>query len=258
MKLFDGLLCAGIFTATVGSILGIYFLFPEPTYRFLDESGDSTLFPNKVESLDDDLDRDLSVPPPPPAAVSNPDGFVANDSGGIGGYSVKGNVQIYSTQQKSSRSFASKAWKSASFPVDNFQAYTSKFGYRTNPVTGKRQFHPGIDLAAPIGSNIRAWWGGYIVGLSGDSACGTSVIIKSGGWTQIYCHLHGYIQRYQGNTYLVDRQGGITLKLGQAVGTGMRIGRVGMSGRTTGPHLHWGLKYNDRYVNPSSVLEQMY
>ncbi|MGF1489496.1 MAG: M23 family metallopeptidase [Prochloraceae cyanobacterium] len=256
MNLFDGLLCAGIFTATVGSILGIYFLSPEPTFKFFEESSDLTLSPNKKESLKS-IDRYPPIPPPGAVSISDFD-EVVNYESSIGGYSAKGDVQIYSTQQKSSRSPASKAWKSASFPVENFQAYTSKFGYRTNPVTGKRQFHPGLDLAAPIGSNIRAWWGGYIVGLSGDSACGTSVIIKSGSWTHIYCHLHGYIQRYQGNTYLVDRQGGITLKLGQAVGTGMRIGRVGMSGRTTGPHLHWGLKYNDRYVNPSSVLEQMY
>ena len=54
----------------------------------------------------------------------------------------------------------SAIWANASFPVENFQSYTSPFGYRTSPVSGKRQFHNGLDLAAPRGSYIRSWWGG--------------------------------------------------------------------------------------------------
>ncbi len=89
------------------------------------------------------------------------------------------------------------------------------------------------------------------------TACGTSVVIKSGNWTQVYCHLSGHIKEYQGSRYLVDRRGGITLRMGQVIPTGARIGRVGMTGRTTGPHLHWGLKYRGRYINPAIVLAQL-
>lgn len=51
-------------------------------------------------------------------------------------------------------------WAKGSFPVENFQSYTSPFGYRASPVDGQRQFHNGLDLAAPRGSYIRSWWGG--------------------------------------------------------------------------------------------------
>ena len=170
----------------------------------------------------------------------------------IGGYEVE-------TQQREELEnlMATASWSHGVFPVENFQAYTSNFGYRQSP-SGIKQFHPGLDMAAPLGSGVRAWWGGYIVGLSDNTACGVSVVIRSGNWTHIYCHLSGYVQNYQGETYLVDRAGGITLKLGQPVSTGMRIGRVGMTGRTTGPHLHWGLKYGERLVDPGLVLNQMY
>ncbi|MDJ0723863.1 MAG: M23 family metallopeptidase [Prochloraceae cyanobacterium] len=150
------------------------------------------------------------------------------------------------------------SWQNASFPLENFQTYTSSFGYRKSPITGKRQFHNGLDLAAPIGSYVRNWWTGRIVKLSDNTACGTSIEIKSGEWTHFYCHLSGHVQTNISGTYLIDRKGGIKLKKGQTVEVGTRIGRVGMTGRTTGPHLHWGLKYDGKYVDPAIVLEEMY
>lgn len=149
-------------------------------------------------------------------------------------------------------------WQYASFPVENFQAYTSPFGYRIHPVTGTRQFHYGLDIAAPIGSYVRNWWAGQVVELSDHTACGTSVTIASGQWQHIYCHLTGHVETTPQGTYLLDRQGGIGLQLGQQVQSGQRIARVGMTGRTTGPHLHWGLKYAGEYVDPAEVLRQMY
>jgi murein DD-endopeptidase MepM/ murein hydrolase activator NlpD len=55
----------------------------------------------------------------------------------------------------------------------------------------------------------------------------------------------------------VDRGGGIWLRQGQEVNVGQRIGRVGMTGRTTGPHLHWTLKYQGKLVDPGAVLRRM-
>ena len=153
---------------------------------------------------------------------------------------------------------ASNTWKQASFPVENFQSYTSGFGYRTSPVSGQRQFHRGIDIAAPLGSYIRNWWGGKVTKLSDNTACGTMIWIKSGEWEHIYCHLSGYVASSEKGTYLMDRNGGIQLWLGQEVPAGTRIGRIGMTGRTTGPHLHWGLKYSGQYVDPALVLQAMY
>ena len=149
-------------------------------------------------------------------------------------------------------------WLHASFPVENFQAYTSPFGYRQSPTTGRTQFHRGLDLAAPLGSYIRNWWAGTVTQLSDHTACGTMVVIQSGEWEHIYCHLKGRVEKTSQGLVFVDRGGGIRLKQGQQVGTGARIGRIGMTGRTTGPHLHWGLKYADEYIDPGFVLRQMY
>jgi murein DD-endopeptidase MepM/ murein hydrolase activator NlpD len=149
-------------------------------------------------------------------------------------------------------------WQSASFPVENFQAYTSGYGYRSSPVDGSSQFHYGLDLAAPLGSYVRSWWTGQVVELSDNTACGTMIKIQSGDWQHVYCHLMGRVQSDRNTRYLVDREGGIVLQLGQQVPAGARIARVGMSGRTTGPHLHWGLKYANNYLDPALVLQAMF
>jgi murein DD-endopeptidase MepM/ murein hydrolase activator NlpD len=152
---------------------------------------------------------------------------------------------------------ASNPWSFASFPVENFQAYTSPFGYRQSPYGG-RQFHYGLDIAAPSGSYIRTWWSGRVIEVSDDSACGTSVVIDSGEWTHIYCHMQGYVTSEGGQRVMVDQGGNLRIRQGAEVETGQPIGRVGMTGRTTGPHLHWGLKYQGSWVDPALVLQAMY
>ena len=152
---------------------------------------------------------------------------------------------------------ATNPWSFASFPVENFQAYTSPFGYRQSPYGGE-QFHYGLDIAAPLGSYIRNWWEGEVVEISDDSACGTSVVIESGDWLHIYCHMQGYVTYEGGRRVMVDPEGNIRIREGASIGTGQPIGRVGMTGRTTGPHLHWGLKFESSWVDPAMVLRAMY
>ena len=151
-------------------------------------------------------------------------------------------------------------WQGASFPVENFQAYTSPFGYRSSPdgTGSSSQFHRGLDMAAPQGSYIRSWWTGKVVEVSDNSSCGTSVVIESGQWEHVYCHMLGEAGRDGQGQYIIDREGGTKIYLNQTITAGSRIGRVGMSGRTTGPHLHWGLKYASQWVDPALVLRAMY
>ncbi|MCY7322193.1 MAG: M23 family metallopeptidase [Phormidesmis sp. CAN_BIN36] len=154
---------------------------------------------------------------------------------------------------------ASRAWQGASFPVENFQGYTSPFGYRQSPDGSTNQeFHRGLDMAAPEGSYIRSWWAGNVVKVSDDSACGTSIVIQSGKWEHMYCHMKGRAETDRNGKYLSDRSGGLQIWEGQMIPAGARIGRVGMTGRTTGPHLHWGLKYSRQWVDPAMVLRAMY
>ena len=154
--------------------------------------------------------------------------------------------------------FAAQMWSNASFPVEQFQAYTSPFGYRSSPTGGYRQeFHYGLDIAAPQQSYIRNWWAGTVIEVSDGGSCGTSIVIQSGEWTHMYCHMQGHVEVSGGVPSLIDRDGGIQIWEGQQIIAGDRIGRVGMTGRTTGPHLHWGLKYQNNWVDPAWVLQAM-
>lgn len=176
---------------------------------------------------------------------------------GISGVNQNSPLKPLSTQAQTIK-VATSSWRQASFPVENFQSYTSGFGYRINPVTQEKQFHQGLDLAAPLGSYVRSWWSGKVVAMSDHTACGTMIKIQSGSWTHVYCHLMGTVEETNKGNVLVDRHGGIVLWQGQTVPAGARIARVGMTGRTTGPHLHWGLMYNGTYVDPADVLRRMF
>jgi len=68
----------------------------------------------------------------------------------------------------------------------------------------------------------------------------------------------GRVEKSKVTKYLVDREGGIILQQGQVLPVGVRIARVGMTGRTTGPHLHWGLKHDGQWIEPALVVQAMY
>ena len=151
------------------------------------------------------------------------------------------------------------SWLSASFPVENFQAYTSPFGYRLSATGGNQlEFHSGLDIAAPQGSYIHNWWAGTVAKVGDRDACGTHLVIQSGEWQHTYCHMEGQVETVSGRRYLIDRTGGLQIWEGEQIPAGSKIGRVGMTGRTTGPHLHWGLKYSNNYVDPAMVLQEMF
>ncbi len=150
-------------------------------------------------------------------------------------------------------------WRNGSFPVESFQGYTSAFGYRSSPTGGySSEFHSGLDIASPVGGNIRAWWTGRVIEVSDNTACGTSVRIQSGSWVHVYCHMMGGVSRDSQGRYTSDSDSGIKVYEGQTIQSGQIIGRVGMTGRTTGPHLHWTLKYAGKLVDPALILTAMY
>ena len=164
----------------------------------------------------------------------------------------------YITPLEPPTEIASNIWQNASFPVENFQSYTSPFGYRRSPVDGQIQFHNGLDMAAPLGSYVRSWWTGKVTKVAQDAACGTSITIQSGDWQHVYCHLEGTVEKSEKGRYLIDRAGAIQIWQGQDIAVGARIARIGMTGRTTGPHLHWVLRHNGNYVDPALVIKEMF
>jgi murein DD-endopeptidase MepM/ murein hydrolase activator NlpD len=141
-------------------------------------------------------------------------------------------------------------WRLGVFPVTSFAGYTSHFGTRTGPWGGVEP-HYGLDIAAPLGSPIRNWWGGVVQAVLHDRSCGVGLVIRSGPYEHIYCHLGGQVS---GGVY---SSGPVRLQQGQAVRTGSLIGHIGLSGRTSGPHLHWGMRHGGRWLDPAAVLRAM-
>ena len=141
-------------------------------------------------------------------------------------------------------------WSYAAFPVPQFSGYTSHFGLRTAG-SGVSHDHTGLDIAAPMGSPILSWWGGRVASLINDQSCGIGVVIVSGDYTHLYCHLQGTV--HSG----LLRSGPASLRKGDRVYTGQTIGQIGVSGRSTGPHLHWGVKLRQKWLDPVIVLREM-
>jgi murein DD-endopeptidase MepM/ murein hydrolase activator NlpD len=120
-------------------------------------------------------------------------------------------------------------------PVDDARL-TSKFGWREHPIFKTRKFHYGLDLAAPIGTPVRAAADGFVViaGLNGNY--GNYVRIDHGSHLATgYAHLSSIVS---------------TLRPGKRVTQGQIIGFVGMTGLATGPHLCFQLLQDDKQLNP--------
>ena len=115
---------------------------------------------------------------------------------------------------------------------------SSPFGYRTHPVTGKWTMHKGVDLVASKGTPIYASRSGYVTIATYHSTAGNYVTLNhQDGYTSVYMHM----------THDV-------VSVGEYVKAGELIGYVGSTGRSTGPHLHFGITYNGTYVNPMNYI----
>lgn len=115
---------------------------------------------------------------------------------------------------------------------------SSRFGYRMDPFLKRAALHAGLDLVAPAGTEVRA------------AAAGTVV---SAGWRGGYGQLVE-IRHASGTSTRYGHLSAILVTEGQQVAVGDRIGRVGSTGRSTGPHLHYETRRGDEAVNPAPFL----
>ncbi|MDR2659833.1 MAG: M23 family metallopeptidase [Spirochaetaceae bacterium] len=123
------------------------------------------------------------------------------------------------------------------FPLQKF-ILTSAFGQRISPISGRNSQHNGLDLAAPAGTEVYAVREGVVIETAENSIYGKYVIIKhDGGWTSLYGHLSN-----------------INAVLRSQVKAGTIIGRVGSTGLSTGPHLHFELRQNGKAQDPARLL----
>jgi murein DD-endopeptidase MepM/ murein hydrolase activator NlpD len=123
------------------------------------------------------------------------------------------------------------------YPLQSFTV-TSGFGIRKNPITGKVKNHDGLDLAAPMGTQVSAALDGIVTEVGTDAVYGNYIVIKhEGNWASLYGHLS-----------LIETT------LHARVQAGESIGRVGSTGQSTGPHLHFELRQNGKAQDPGKLL----
>lgn len=124
------------------------------------------------------------------------------------------------------------------WPTPSSSIITSPFGYRNHPISGTYSFHTGIDIGAYSGSAILAANGGTVILAGWNGGYGNCVIVDHGGGiTTLYAHCSS-----------------INVSKGQSVSRGQTIARVGSTGNSTGPHLHFEVRLNGAYKNPLNYV----
>jgi murein DD-endopeptidase MepM/ murein hydrolase activator NlpD len=115
---------------------------------------------------------------------------------------------------------------------------SSPYGWRNDPISGVRRYHAALDLAARLGTPVKASLDGRVDTVGLNATFGKYIIIShSGGYQTMYAHLS--------STAVIQ---------GSYVYQGSKIGEVGSTGYSTGPHLHFALYKNGRPVNPLEFL----
>ncbi len=121
-----------------------------------------------------------------------------------------------------------------------FGRITTRFGYRTHPITKKRDFHRGLDIANDKGTPIYAAADGVIKSAARKRLIGKMIEVDHGyGYKTVYGHLDEYL-----------------VKPGDKVKKGQIIGLMGNTGRSTGPHLHYEIIYYGKARNPVPYLNR--
>ncbi len=116
---------------------------------------------------------------------------------------------------------------------------TSNFGIRMHPILHKMKAHFGVDFAASVGTPVYAAGDGHLVSAERSGAAGNVVRLRhDGGYLTEYMHL----QRFA-----------TSVKPGDSVHKGQVVGFVGSTGLSTGPHLHFGVKHNSKYLDPATL-----
>ena len=114
---------------------------------------------------------------------------------------------------------------------------SSPYGWRVHPITKRLSFHTGLDIAAPEGTPIFAAESGIVTFAGRKGGYGLLIIVKSGKYQILYGHLSK-----------------ICVYNGQFVKKGQLIGRVGNTGLSTGPHLHFEVRIDGKHTNPVAYL----
>jgi murein DD-endopeptidase MepM/ murein hydrolase activator NlpD len=125
------------------------------------------------------------------------------------------------------------------FPLREF-TITSRFGSRVSPISGTVRFHGGLDLAASMGANVYVAGEGTVIECGENAVYGKFVIVRHDAmWTSLYGHLSA-----------------VLVKPDAKVEQGTLLGKVGSTGQSTGPHLHFELRQNGKATDPQTLLKR--
>lgn len=126
------------------------------------------------------------------------------------------------------------------WPAPSYTRISDDYGWRTHPILNVKQYHNGIDIASPSGSPVLAAYNGEVVTASYTAAMGNYIMIDHGDdLYTLYLHLSS-----------------IGVSKGETVSRGQQIGKVGSTGRSTGPHLHFTVRKNGEYDSPWNYISK--
>jgi murein DD-endopeptidase MepM/ murein hydrolase activator NlpD len=118
---------------------------------------------------------------------------------------------------------------------------SSAFGWRRDPINGQSRFHKGVDIKAAYGQAVPSVAPGRVVSAGDQGGYGLTVVVEhDSGIRTRYAHLSA-----------------VAVAPGEVVGRGQDVGRVGSSGRSTGPHLHFEVLEDGRPVNPATAMQKL-
>lgn len=125
------------------------------------------------------------------------------------------------------------------WPTPGYNTITSSYGMRYHPILKENRMHTGIDIGAPMGAKIVAADSGEVIFAGTSGAYGQVIIIDHGkGMSTLYAHQSAFV-----------------VGKGAIVGKGQQIGKVGSTGWSTGPHLHFEVRINGKDTNPLSYVK---
>ena len=158
--------------------------------------------------------------------------ILTDNSGAVKSFgSVNPDNSEMSGKADEARKFWTERYLSVSLPLKALTV-TSSYGYRTDPFTGKKKFHGGLDLHAR-NEAVLAMMSGIVVKVGQDNASGKYVVLLHGNYLVSYCHL---------SRILVGK--------GKQVNPAEPVGITGSTGRSTGEHLHVTCKLNGKSIDP--------
>ncbi len=125
------------------------------------------------------------------------------------------------------------------WPCPSSKIITSKYGYRIHPIQGTKKLHAGMDIGAKKGADIKAAASGTVIMAQYYGGYGNCIIIDhGGGMSTLYAHMSAFVA-----------------KNGDYVNAGDVIGKVGSTGNSTGPHLHFEVRINGKTTDPAAYVK---